>query len=271
MRRRALLACAAPAFAQADSVRAIEREAGGRLGVFVLDTATGPRLSHRADELFPMASTFKAPLAAAILARGPALLDRAFAIPASGLLPHSPITGPRAGDAMRGDALCAAMLATSDNTATNLLLEALGGPPALTAWLRESGDPITRLDRTEPGLNEARPGDGRDTTTPAAMAATLRRMTLDDGPAGHRAQLLGWMQAHRNGGALLRAGMPGWSLADRSGAGGFGSRGVIAVAAPPRGGAPWIVAAYLHEGPEALAARDAVMARVGALVVAMAA
>lgn len=273
MRRRTLLplACALPALAQTETLAAIERESGGRLGVFVLDTATGPRLSHRADERFPMTSTFKALLAAAVLAQGAALLGRAFTIPAAGqLLPWSPVTDGQAGGSMTGDALCEAMLATSDNTATNLLLEALGGPPALTRWLRDAGDAVTRLDRSEPDLNEARPGDERDTTTPAAMAASLRRAALDDGPPEARAFLLNGMRAHRNGGALLRAGMPGWTLADRTGAGGFGSRGVVAVAVPPQGGAPWVIAAYLHEGPAALAARDAAMARVGALVAAMA-
>ena len=102
------------------------------------------------------------------------------------------------------------------------------------------------------------------------MAATLRRAALDDGPAENRALLLGWMRNHQNGTALLRAGMPGWTLADRTGAGGFGSRGAVAVAVQPRGGAPWVLAAFLHEGPAALPARDAVLARVGAVVAALA-
>lgn len=272
MRRRSLLplACALPARAQADTAQQIERDAGGRLGIMVLDTATGPRLTWRADERFPMNSTFKSLLAAAVLARGAALLERTFTMPTVGFMAHSAVTETRAGGSMTGSDLCEAMLATSDNTATNLLLDALDGPPALTAWLRERGDLLTRLDRREPELNEAQPGDPRDTTTPAAMAATLRRLALDDGPALDRAMLLGWMRAHRNGGALLRAGMPGWTLADRSGAGGFGSRGAIAVAVPPQGGSPWVIAVYLHQGPAALAARDAVIARVGGLVAALA-
>ena len=271
MRRRHIpWLLATPALA-AETLDSLERESGGRLGVFAIDTASGRRITHRGDERFPLMSTFKALLAAAVLARGPALLERGFAIPRENLIAWSPVTETRAGTAMSGADLCAAILETSDNTAANLLLGGIGGPDALTQWLRATGDATTRLDRTEPTLNTAQPGDARDTTTPAAMAGTLARLTLGDTlPAAARAQLLGWMRAHRFGGGLLRAGMPGWQLADRSGAGGFNSRGVVAVARPPSGAAPWIIAAYLHEGPAAMPARDALLARVGALIAAAA-
>ncbi len=276
MRRRhlpwllATPALATPALA-GDSLMALEAEAGGRLGVLAIDTASGRSIAHRADERFAMMSTFKALLAACVLARGPGLLERGFAIPGSNLLPWSPVTETRAGASMTGAELCAAILESSDNTAANLLLDATGGPAALTQWLRATGDGTTRLDRTEPLLNAAQPGDARDTTTPAAMVETLARLTLADTlPVESRARLLGWMAAHRYGGALLRAGMPGWTLADRSGAGGFNSRAAVAVAWPPTGAAPWVIAAYLHQGPGAMPARDALLARVGALIAAAA-
>ncbi len=270
MRRRALLACATPALAQGDSLAAIERASGGRLGVFAMNMLSDRRIAHRADERFPMMSTFKALLAAAVLAHGPSLLERSFALPHD-LLAWSPVTEAHAGSSLSGMELCAAILEASDNTAANLLLEAIGGPAALTQWLRAAGDPITRLDRTEPTLNEAHPGDPRDTTTPAAMAGTLARLCFGQGlPAEAAIRLTGWMHAHRFGGALLRAGMPGWTLADRSGAGGFNSRAVIAVAWPPAPTGPWVIAAYLHAGPAAMPARDALLARVGALVAAAA-
>lgn len=263
MRRRAALALLAlPSLARAAAAgpAEIERDSGGRLGLLAWDTGSNRRWAHREGERFPMASTVKAPLGAMALER-PAVLAQSFDVPPrAALVPWSPVTESHAGAAMTGAALVAAMLETSDNTATNLLLGALGGPAGFTAWLRAGGDGVTRLDRTEPALNEATPGDGRDTTTPAAMAETLARLTL--GPGG--APFVAAMRAHRFGGALLRAGMPGWTLADRSGAGGHGTRGVVAHAVPPGGGAPWIIAAYLHEGPAALPARDAVLARIGA-------
>ena len=62
--------------------------------------------------------------------------------------------------------LCAAAIDWSDNTAANLILDAIGGPAGFTAFARSLGDSTTRLDRNEPSLNTAIPGDERDTTTP---------------------------------------------------------------------------------------------------------
>ena len=42
-----------------DRLVAIEAREGGRLGVAILDTGNGAKLAHRADERFPMCSTFK--------------------------------------------------------------------------------------------------------------------------------------------------------------------------------------------------------------------
>ena len=83
---------------------------------------------------------------------------------------------PRAGCASGG--LCAAAVEVSDNTAANLLLGLAGGPAGLTASLRRYGDRITRLDRNEVSLNTNLPGDPRDTTTPDAMVATMRKTLL---------------------------------------------------------------------------------------------
>src|SRR5579863_5439533 len=62
----------------------LEQTNGGRLGVAVLDTATGERSGYRADERFPMCSTFKFLLVAAVLQRvdrHQEKLDRTIAIP----------------------------------------------------------------------------------------------------------------------------------------------------------------------------------------------
>ena len=48
-------------------LNAIENSLDGRLGLFALDTASGQRLAYRADERFPMCSTFKLLLVSAIL------------------------------------------------------------------------------------------------------------------------------------------------------------------------------------------------------------
>ena len=50
---------------------------------------------------------------------------------------------------------CAASVSWSDNTAANIVTDAIGGPQAFTVFMRDIGDPHTRLDRKEPEMNEA--------------------------------------------------------------------------------------------------------------------
>jgi beta-lactamase class A len=163
------------------SLARLERANGGRLGVAILNSGTDERSSYRGDERFPMCSTFKFLLAAAVLRRvdrQQETADRSVPIPPRPLLSNSPLTEPHAGGAMTIGALCHAVITQSDNTAANLLLETIGGPAAITEFARAIGDEVTRLDRTELSLNEALDGDPRDTTSPRAMLANLQAVLL---------------------------------------------------------------------------------------------
>lgn len=250
----------------------IEAEFGGRLGVAVLDTATGRLAGHRLAERFPMCSTFKAPLTAAVLARvdaGEERLDRRIRITRADIITWSPVTEKRiGGEGMTIAELCEATMTQSDNTAANLLLASVGGPAGLTAWLRRTGDDVTRLDRAEPALNEALPNDPRDTTSPAAMAATLRRLALGEIlSTASRAQFVAWLRGNRTGDARLRASLPaGWQVGDRTGTGARNTSNVIGVMWPPASRAPLVVTAFLTEGAREGARRDAALAAVGAAV-----
>jgi len=248
----------------------IEADSGGRLGVCILDTATGRRLVHRTDKRFPMCSTFKLLAAAMVLKRvddGQERLDRPIAIERSVILAHSPLTEPNVGSTMTMGALCEATLTQSDNAAANLMLTSFGGPSALTAYLRSLGDKTTRLDRNEPSLNEAMAGDPRDTTTPAAMLGAMQALVLGDAlkPAS-RDQLRDWMIANKTGDRKIRAGLPpGWRVGDKTGGGAFGTNNDVAVVWPP-GRPPILVTAYLTQTTAPLAQRDAALAAVGALL-----
>jgi beta-lactamase class A len=248
----------------------IEADSGGRLGVCILDTATGRRLVHRAGERFPMCSTFKLLAAAMVLQRvdqGQERLDRPIAIERAVILPHSPVTEPNVGGTMTMGALCEATLTQSDNAAANLMLTSFGGPGALTAYLRALGDPVTRLDRNEPSLNEAIAGDPRDTTTPAAMLGLVRKLVLGDAlkPVS-RVQLRDWLIANKTGGQKIRAGLPaGWQVGDKTGGGAFGTNNDVAIVWPP-GRRPILAAAYLTQTTAPLAQRDAALAAVAALI-----
>jgi beta-lactamase class A len=256
-----------------DKLSQLEAASGGRLGVAVLDTGSGARSNHRGDERFPLCSTFKLLASAAVLKRveqGREHLDRRVTFLASDIVVNSPMTKDRVGGAgMTMAELCEAAMTLSDNTAGNLLLASIGGPQALTAYARSIGDATTRLDRIEPDLGEAVPGDPRDTTTPTAMLGNLRTLVFGDALApGSREQLIRWLRANRTGDTRLRAGLPaGWQCGDKTGSGEHGATNDVGVLWPPQG-APIIVTIYLTETSAEPGRRNAALAEVGRAVAA---
>jgi beta-lactamase class A len=245
-------------------VRRLERSSGGRLGIALLDSGSGDRFVYRGDDRFPMCSTFKLLLAAAVLKRverGEETLSRRVPVRTSDLRSWSPFSEKRAGKDASVEELCQAIVTQSDNAAANLLLATIGGPAGITAFARTLGDEYTRLDRMETELNSATPGDTRDTTTPLAMLGNLRALLLGDALAeGSRARLLAWMRANTTGDARLRAGLPpGWAIGDKTGSGANGTTNDIAILWP-LGGKPLLLCAYLTRSKLDSEKRDAIHA-----------
>ena len=181
-----------------EQIKISEGQLAGRVGYVEMDLASGRMLAAwRASERFPLMSTFKVLLCGAVLARvdaGDEQLDRRIHYRQQDLVDYSPVSEKHLADGMTVGELCAAAITMSDNSAGNLLLKSVGGPAGLTAFLRQIGDNVTRLDRWETELNEALPGDVRDTTTPASMATTLRKLlTTPSLSARSQQQLLQWM------------------------------------------------------------------------------
>ena len=245
---------------------ALEKAINGRLGVTIIDTGSRKRLSYRGDERFALLSTFKALAAACVLARvdrGEEKLNRRVMYSEANVLSYAPVAKLHVKDGMTMAEICDAAVTLSDNTAGNLQLASFGGPAGLTAWLRSIGDDVTRLDRIETALNEAKPGDLRDTTTPNAVAETLRKLLVGDAlkPAS-RQQLIDWLVAGKTGDARLRAGVPkDWRIGDKTGTNDAGCANDIAIAWPS-GRAPLIIASYLDHAGGTAKERDAVHADV---------
>jgi beta-lactamase class A len=256
------------------SLADLEKDHGGRLGVSMLDVATGRRIEHRPDERFAMCSTFKVLAAALVLTRvdrSQESLDRRIVYSKESVVSYSPETEKHSGgEGMTLGEICKAGLTLSDNTAANIKLESFGGPSEMTKFARALGDGVTRLDRIETGLNEAKPGDPRDTTSPAAMADNLRKIVLGDAlSAQSRDQLATWMLANKTGDKRLRAGLPrDWRVADKTGSGGNAETNDIAVIWPP-GRGPMVVTVYYAESPASDDARNMVIAEVGRLASGM--
>ncbi len=254
----------------------LEKKTGGRLGVALLDTGTGALTGHRLHERFGMCSTFKLPLAAAILRKvdeGSLRLDQWVPYTQADMVPYAPVTQKLlAQGGMTVQALAEAAQTTSDNVAANLLLQLLGGPAGFTSMLRAAGDTVTRLDRIEPAMNEVPRGELRDTTTPQAMAQTVSRQLTGGWLSSNATTLLtGWMVATQTGTKRLRAGLPpAWRAGDKTGtamAPGMPDKyNDIAIVWPP-GRAPLIVTAYFEtrvpHGGRMRDADQAVLAQVG--------
>jgi beta-lactamase class A len=255
----------------ANRMALIEARTGGRIGVAALDTGSGKHLECRSEERFPMCSTFKFLAAGAVLKRvdeKQEKLERFVPYDAKDILEYAPVTKAHLKEGgMTLAALCAAAIEQSDNTAGNLLLDAIGGPVGLTNFTRTIGDKVTRLDRKEPELNTAGPGDERDTTTPAAMLADMFQLVLGNtlSPSS-RHQLEQWLQANQTGASMIRAGVPtSWIIGDKTGRGANGATNDIAIMRPP-GRAPILLAIYSAGSTATANDRAAVLAEAAKIV-----
>lgn len=266
---------AAPPVDLRKRLTSLEGTIGGRLGVAILDTGPGGRIvGQRMDERFALLSSFKFLAAALVLARvdsGDERLDRRIVFTRDDLVEYSPATETRVGEpGMTMAELCEAAITLSDNTAGNMLLRSFGGPSGLTRFVRGKGDAITRLDRWETELNESKPGDPGDTTSPLAMIGHLQRFVLGDALSpSSRTQLDTWLLANTTGAKRLKAGLPeDWKIGDKTGTSSAGTSCDVGVIYPP-GRAPILVAAYLAETEKPVADQNAVFAEIGRLAAGM--
>lgn len=231
---------ASQATASPTTVRDIERQYGVRLGVYARNLTTGQTIEHRAYDRFALCSTFKTIAAAALLRdhdQNGEVLAKRITYTAADLVANSPITEQHVADGMTNRELCDAMLRYSDNTAANLVLRQLGGPRAITRFARSIGDCVTRLDRYETELNTAYPWDLRDTTIPNALAATYVKLLVGNAlPPNDKATLKEWMLDNQTSGTRFRAALPaGWTLADKTGGGGYATNNDAGIAYQPDG------------------------------------
>ncbi|WP_369123870.1 class A beta-lactamase [Dryocola boscaweniae] len=249
---------------------ALEKNAEGRLGLALIDTASGERYSYRGDERFPLTSTFKVLAAGAVLKKSeqqPDLLNKHIAYQQSDLVAWSPVLEKHVAQGMKLKDIAAAAIEWSDNTAGNVLLKEIGGPSGIAKLAATLGDNQTRLDRWEPHLNTAIPGDERDTTTPDAMANNLQKLVAGDALAANQKQRLQtWLKQSQTGAQSIRAGTPGgWTVGDKTGAGDYGTTNDVAVIWPP-GKAPLVLTVYFTQHKQDAQARRDVLAKAAEIV-----
>jgi beta-lactamase class A len=119
--------------------------AEGTVGVSALHFESGQRISFNAKERFPMASTYKLPIAVQILTlvdRRELTLERMIEVQQKDLHPGSGVLTTilsKPGLSLSVHNLLELMLLVSDNSATDLLLSLAGGPQAVTGRMRSLG------------------------------------------------------------------------------------------------------------------------------------
>lgn len=254
----------------ADAFQRLEKVYAARLGVYAIDTGSERVVSYRAGERFAHCSTYKALMVGLLLQHSTdADLGHVVHYGRADLLEYAPVTSKHVDTGMTVRDLMAAAIEYSDNTAANLLLARAGGNAAVQRGLRALGDATTTVNRDEPSLNDAAPGDVRDTSVPRDLALDLRRLVLGTVLAAPRRTLLkGWLLGNTTGAAYIRAGVPaGWVVGDKTGSGGYGTRNDIAVVWP-QAGAPLVIAIESDRGKPDAASDDALIAQATKIAVA---
>ncbi len=221
-----------------DRIGLLEKRDNAVVGLYGVNLDSNVTVAHRDNDMFAMCSTFKAYLSARVLQkaqRGELTMTDTLYVDPAAVIANSPISGPKAGSSLSLNELCQAVLQRSDNTAANMLLRLIGGPPAITEFARSIGDDRTRLDRWETELNSALPGDPRDTSTPRALGGGIRAILTEDVlDEAHRKQLEEWMRGNVT--SSMRAGLPpGWTTADKTGSGDFASTNDVGIVFGPDG------------------------------------
>ena len=255
------------------AVSRVEKALNAHVGVSVYDTATKETWRYNGDKRVPLTSTFKTLACAKLLSdvdKGNSTLNQLVMVEKASLVTWSPVLEKQVGQSITLGQACAATMRMSDNAAANMILNHTGGPQALTLFLRDLGDKTSRLDRFETTLNEARPGDPRDTTTPNAITSTLNTLLFGKAlSSGAQAQLIQWMKDNQVADNLLRSVLPPrWQIADRSGAGGYGSRGITAIVWPENR-APIIVSIYITQTDATIEQRNKAVAEIGKAIFAV--
>jgi beta-lactamase class A len=249
----------------------LEEEYDAKLGIYALDTGTNQIVSYRAEDRFAYASTHKVLSVGVLLQQNDInKLEEGILIEEDDLVNYNPITEKHVGEQMTWREISDASIRYSDNAAANHILEQIGGPEGFKKALRDMGDDVTNPERIEPYLNQVKPGETRDTSTPRALATSLLSFTIGDALTKEKQDLLvDWLKRNTTGDNLIRAGVPkGWEVGDKSGSASYGTRNDIGIIWPPNED-PIILAVLSSKDEEDAEANDELIAKATEKVISI--
>ena len=281
-------------------LRRTAKSANGEVGVAAWSLeGGGPRVLLNGDQPFPMASTFKVAIAGAVLARidaGELSLDKMLPVEPDKYVESDVIASAliHPGVSLSIENLLELMLTRSDNTATDVLVTAAGGPEAVTGWVRKLGISGLRVDRDTAGIlrdffhfpmgtfsealaaarksdpkldergehpNPTFDNDPRDTSTPSAMAELLTKIFSGRALSPPSTKtIIATMERCHTGDNRIRARLPsGTVVADKTGTLG-GTVNDVGVITLPENKRRLVLALFIKKSDLPFAAREKVIA-----------
>lgn len=170
-------------------IEKVLKDANFKGGIAIKNSQSEAEIVVRGDEMFPMASVYKLPIAVAVLKkieRGELKHDQKMHLKKSDIL--TGLRGPIAKKYPSGeveltvDELLKFMVSDSDNTACDFLIKVSGGPEAITSELRKVQIENINVSRTEAEImsttNEPGP-KSLDAASPLAMIRLYEKLRTE--------------------------------------------------------------------------------------------
>ncbi len=275
----------------------------GVVGVGIIHLETGRELYLNKNERFPMASSVKVPVAVRLMElvdEGKVRLDSMVTVKASDISPGSGVIKyrTRPGKKLSLRYLLENMLTISDNSATDMIFRAIGGPSGVHATMQNSGIEGMSVDRPiylvlsniwgVTGLTEDDPfsmqilnrlmakvtskqriearrnffTDTRDTSTPEAMAKLLEKIWREDVLSSRSSKMVLDIMGRSHGNRRIKGLLPpGTKVYHKTGTirGGLSDVGIVEL---PNGAGHLVVVVFVKGGKEPMYTAEKTMALI---------
>ncbi|WP_395167668.1 class A beta-lactamase [Francisella salimarina] len=220
-----------------NSLHNLEKQYGGKIGVYTINRNDNSNFSHNQSFYFPICSTYKFLVVGAILKQSMTnknLLNEKIKILSNQVVGYSPITKEHINQTMTVSQLSRAAI-QSDNTATNLLIEKLGGLSKLNKFILSLHDHATKVAGLEPIANQVNLTTNQNKTTPKIMARDINKLAFSNNilDKKHRLLFKKWLLGNDSDDNRIAAEIPDeWDVGNKTGTCAYGSTNDVAIIWP---------------------------------------
>ena len=217
-------------------IQNIEKKHVGKIGVYIINRNNWSNFAVNASFYFPICSTYKFLVVGAILKQSMAdnkLLNQKVKISKNQIV-GSPITRKHINQTMTVKQLCKVSM-QGDNTATNILIEKLGGLTNLNKFILSLTDHATKVANLESKVNHVSLTTNENKTTPKIIARDINKLAFSDAILDkiHRLMFKKWLIASSTGNNHIAAEVPDeWEVDDKIGTCQYGTTNDVAIIWP---------------------------------------